>query len=579
MTNLPPPPPSLPPPPLHSFTQKGGERSLTETLLSTTSAADARNRVATLMFQNIAAVLDEAISEDTALPQHLKKDSLFAAVVATPSLAAAPKASRPKNISPPIKPAQATNKGKIAKPHKDNRLLVRVAAGHPALNISPYAVMEQLNNFLNQKLVREVQLTKTGFAICPASVEAQEILVTKIPVLQGFLSSRGQCTVEKPENHAAYRISGVPRNYIGYNKQGAVEAIEIDADTVSQALVNLTHVAPLKVLESRGTLASEFSPCKSWIVLYPQASNLARSLPIFGVRATTKLLPQRTKIPQCGRCYGWHNERSCARVPRCRICSSSLHLEANHISCNPAVAHVCPPKCVNCHGPHPADSLECLLRPKKDNTFPNKQQTSTIRQAAAAARLRLKAAHCGVVNSQAAETSNSVAATPPATLATDKRPVDFYRQRRALEAAELWKSRPRLPHISEGQIHIRWVPGHVGIKGNEFADLEAKKGAAMPSPHPPEFSFSSLRRWHTEQNKIARDKWWQTSRPPAYTQLEIANAPIFHRELLLCRKDLGRVLAARMGHGDFAAYHTRFNHEDATLNCLCGSAKSPTVTV
>ncbi|KAI1003965.1 hypothetical protein K3495_g4240 [Podosphaera aphanis] len=87
----------------------------------------------------------------------------------------------------------------------------------------------------------------------------------------------------------------------------------------------------------------------------------------------------------------------------------------------------------------------------------------------------------------------------------------------ALEAAELWKSRPRLPHILEGQIHIHWVPGHVGIKGNELADLEAKKGAAMPSPYLPEYSFSSLRRWHTEQSKIARDKWWHTSRPPAYT--------------------------------------------------------------
>ncbi|KAI1002306.1 hypothetical protein K3495_g5894 [Podosphaera aphanis] len=144
----------------------------------------------------------------------------------------------------------------------------------------------------------------------------------------------------------------------------------------------------------------------------------------------------------------------------------------------------------------------------------------------------------------------------------------------ALEAAELWKSRPRLPHILEGQIHIRWVPGHVGIKGNELADLEAKKGAAMPSPHPPEYSFSSLKRWHTEQTKIAREKWWHTSRPPAYTQLKIANTPIFPRELL-CRKDLGRVVAAKTGHGDFAAYHTRFRHEDATLNCLCGSTKSP----
>ena len=139
---------------------------------------------------------------------------------------------------------------------------------------------------------------------------------------------------------------------------------------------------------------------------------MAKSLPLFGVRATAKLLAQRSKIPQCGRCYGWHNERSCARVPRCRICSSTTHLEINH---------TCPPKCVNCHGPHPADSLACLLCPKKDNTFPNKQQTSAVRQAAAAARLRLKAAHCGIVNSQAAKTSNSDVASPFASQATATR--------------------------------------------------------------------------------------------------------------------------------------------------------------
>lgn len=185
----------------------GGEGSLIEILLSTTFAADSRNREATLMFQNIAVVLDEAISEDTTLPQHLTKKfrdfvadlnsvarrhfechvrgsprppepysatqstripqqasnttvlqaptakpkptakKLFADVVAAPSLAPAPKASRPKKISRPKKPAQTSIKGKSAKHHEDNRLLVRVASGHPALNISPYAVMEQLNNF------------------------------------------------------------------------------------------------------------------------------------------------------------------------------------------------------------------------------------------------------------------------------------------------------------------------------------------------------------------------------------------------------------------------------------------------
>ncbi|KAI0994800.1 hypothetical protein K3495_g13381, partial [Podosphaera aphanis] len=71
------------------------------------------------------------------------------------------------------------------------------------------------------------------------------------------------------------------------------------------------------------------------------------------------------------------------------------------MSYDPSRNHLCPPKCVNCHGPHPADFLECLVRPRKDNTLPTRSQLSEIRKAAAAARLRLKAAHCGIMNVQA----------------------------------------------------------------------------------------------------------------------------------------------------------------------------------
>ncbi|KAI1005071.1 hypothetical protein K3495_g3142 [Podosphaera aphanis] len=146
----------------------------------------------------------------------------------------------------------------------------------------------------------------------------------------------------------------------------------------------------------------------------------------------------------------------------------------------------------------------------------------------------------------------------------------------ALEAPKIWKTRARLPHTSESQINVRWVPSHAGIEGNELADLEAKKGAAIPFLNPPEYSSSALGKWNGEQIKLARDNWWQTSRPPTYTQFEIRNAPSFPKELLLSRKDLGQVVAARTGHGDFAAYHIRFKHEDAALNCLCGSLKTPT---
>ncbi|CCU82499.1 endonuclease/reverse transcriptase [Blumeria hordei DH14] len=69
----------------------------------------------------------------------------------------------------------------------------------------------------------------------------------------------------------------------------------------------------------------------------------------------------------------------------------------------------------------------------------------------------------------------------------------------------------------EGQMNIRWVPGHAGIEGNQLADREAKRGAAMPYQHSP-----------------------------------------------------------KTGHEDFAPYRRRFKHEEARLNCLCGSQKMPT---
>ncbi|KAI0992275.1 hypothetical protein K3495_g15911 [Podosphaera aphanis] len=127
--------------------------------------------------------------------------------------------------------------------------------------MSPYAVMQQINNYFTEKLVSKVQPTKTGFAICPASAAAQESLNSKIDAIQEFLSSQGQCIVEKPENHTAFRLSGVPRSYAGYDGSNIVMET-IDAAVVVEALADLTKVSPINVLESRGSSYSEYSPTK-----------------------------------------------------------------------------------------------------------------------------------------------------------------------------------------------------------------------------------------------------------------------------------------------------------------------------
>ena len=46
-------------------------------------------------------------------------------------------------------------------------------------------------------------------------------------------------------------------------------------------------------------------------------------------------------------------------------------------------------------------------------------------------------------------------------------------------------------------------------------------------------------------------------------------------ELGLKREALGRILASRIYHGDFIAYHDRFHHHNTTLNCNYGQLKSP----
>ena len=66
---------------------------------------------------------------------------------------------------------------------------------------------------------------------------------------------------------------------------------------------------------------------------------------------------------------------------------------------------------MNCHGPHTADSLECLIRPGKDNKLPTKAQIVQIRKAATAARLRLKTAHCGTLGTETTNNENIIPAT------------------------------------------------------------------------------------------------------------------------------------------------------------------------
>jgi len=126
----------------------------------------------------------------------------------------------------------------------------------------------------------------------------------------------------------------------------------------------------------------------------------------------------------------------------------------------------------------------------------------------------------------------------------------------------------------EVPVEVRWIPGHAGILGNEMADSLAKEGAMGQAP-PRKPTLSWEKRRATEKLREETEDWWAANAPESYQRLEIKATHGAPEELKLPRWALGRLVAARSGHGDFNAYHERFKHQDHLPTCACGKLKTP----
>jgi hypothetical protein len=126
---------------------------------------------------------------------------------------------------------------------------------------------------------------------------------------------------------------------------------------------------------------------------------------------------------------------------------------------------------------------------------------------------------------------------------------------------------------ARGNVSIKWSPGHMGIHGNEVADELAKAGLTSPRDREAGPTLAGVR---MNRKKMLNDfryaQWEQTTRNLAarYRKWELDHELACPKELeVLSRRTLHRFLALRTGHGDFAAYHRRFNHDEDSCEMQC----------
>jgi hypothetical protein len=118
----------------------------------------------------------------------------------------------------------------------------------------------------------------------------------------------------------------------------------------------------------------------------------------------------------------------------------------------------------------------------------------------------------------------------------------------------------------------------MGILGNEVADEQAKEGTKArrdPDARPTAASNKSVMKQRLRAFRSQHWKELEKGLSTGYKRWRLDYSLDCPEELTLGRKELHHYLAVRSGHSNFACYHRKFKHGEASLLCSCGRSKTP----
>ncbi|POS85486.1 hypothetical protein EPUL_002457 [Erysiphe pulchra] len=257
----------------------------------------------------------------------------------------------------PIKPTPPQRQS-----YEDKRIMVRLNPDHEARKNEPFLLRQQIQHVA---------------ILAPTLSKAAAILQYNEVIAQRF----GIAVVERQESWKKSVIGPLPKQ---------ISTMGGSQDPSKGLLLQEPGFAPIYDETKRSKESSEPLGHIRFNVPETKAHRFFSKLPLFEAAVgIPKIRERKTAVNNLATAMSEH-------VPAYLAVGFALRKVTKYerTSCDLSRDHNFPPKCAYCRGPHTADSLECLIRPNKDNKLPSKAQISEIKKVPATARLRLKVAHC-----------------------------------------------------------------------------------------------------------------------------------------------------------------------------------------